>query len=825
MIELSTSKYDTFIDVLLPLAVNQAYTYRVPSNLSNSIHIGSRVVVPFHGNRLYTAIVSSVHNKAPIHYEAKYIINILDETPVVLESQINFWRWIADYYLCNIGDVMNAALPSAMKLSSESNLVINPSADYDKNELSDQEYLIIEAIEVQGGISINDVQKILDIKTVMPIIKNLINKGCIYLLEEIQEKYTAKTRSIIELNSFYTDVENLKTLFAELESKPKQVDALQAYLRLSKTEKNITSKMLIEEAAISSSVINTLIKKEVFIKSEVKVSRITDIVNDEELESSFQLNAEQLEVLNNILLDESNTPALIHGVTSSGKTMVFIELIKEQLKLNGQVLILIPEIGLTTQLIERYKLHFNENIAVYHSKYSEKQRVEIWQNVLSGKSRIILGTRSSIFLPFQSLNLIIVDEEHDASYKQNEPNPRYNARDCAIYLANNFNAKIILGSATPSMESYYNALNGKYILHSLKNRFGTANLPKIQLVSTQNEFPKENLSAIIGKTLQEEIKLRLERKEQVILFQNRRGYAPYLQCTTCGHTPYCVNCEVGLTYHKWSDELRCHYCGFHSKVMKVCVACGAGHMELKGHGTEKIEDELKELFPEARVARMDLDTTRKKNAYQDLLNSIENAEIDILVGTQMVTKGLDFNLVTLVGILQADSLLNHQDFRAHERAFQLIEQVSGRAGRRDIQGQVVIQTYKPDHPILQLASRHDYDLFLRHQLNERKQFKYPPYCRVIEISVKHKEMKTTQLAAIELCKEIKKFVDGASVLGPEFPVIGKVRNNYINRIILKLDRKGKQLLHQKNLLRNAVIELKSKKNFKSVNIVIDVDPM
>ncbi len=825
MIELSTSKYDTFIDVLLPLAVNQAYTYRVPSNLSNSIHVGSRVVVPFHGNRLYTAIVSSVHNKAPIHYEAKYIINILDETPVVLESQIKFWRWIADYYLCNIGDVMNAALPSAMKLSSESNLVINPSADYDKNELSDQEYLIIEAIEVQGGISINDVQKILDIKTVMPIIKNLINKGCIYLLEEIQEKYTAKTRSIIELNSFYTDVENLKTLFTELESKPKQVDALQAFLRLSKTEKNITSKMLIEEAAISSSVINTLIKKEVFIKSEIKVSRLADIVNDEELESSFQLNAEQLEVLNNILLDDSNTPALIHGVTSSGKTMVFIELIKEQLKLNGQVLILIPEIGLTTQLIERYKLHFNENIAVYHSKYSEKQRVEIWQNILSGKSRIILGTRSSIFLPFQSLNLIIVDEEHDASYKQNEPNPRYNARDCAIYLANNFNAKIILGSATPSMESYYNALNGKYILHSLKNRFGTANLPKIQLVSAQNEFPKENLSAIIGKTLQEEIKLRLERKEQVILFQNRRGYAPYLQCTTCGHTPYCVNCDVGLTYHKWSDELRCHYCGFHSKVMKVCVACGAGHMELKGHGTEKIEDELKELFPEARVARMDLDTTRKKNAYQDLLNSIENAEIDILVGTQMVTKGLDFNLVTLVGILQADSLLNHQDFRAHERAFQLIEQVSGRAGRRDIQGQVIIQTYKPDHPILQLASRHDYDLFLRHQLNERKQFKYPPYCRVIEISVKHKEMKTTQLAAIELCKEIKKFVDGAAVLGPEFPVIGKVRNNYINRIILKLDRKGKQLLHQKNLLRNAVIELKSKKNFKSVNIVIDVDPM
>lgn len=825
MTELLTSKYDTFIDVLLPLAINQAYTYRVPSQNTNTIHVGSRVVVPFHGNRLYTAIVTAVHNKAPIHYEAKYIINILDETPVVLESQINFWRWLADYYLCNIGDVMNAALPSAMKLSSESNLVLNPSADYDKNELSDQEYLIIEAIEVQGGISINDVQKILDIKTVMPIIKNLINKGCIYLLEEIQEKYKAKTRSFIQLNSFYSDVDNLKNLFIELESKPKQVDALQAFLRLNKSEKNISAKMLIEEASISSSAINTLLKKEVFIKTEVIVSRLTENINDDELDSSFQLNAEQVEVLNNILLDESNTPALIHGVTSSGKTMVFIELIKEQLKLNNQVLILIPEIGLTTQLIERYKLHFNENIAVYHSKYSEKQRVEIWQNVLNGKSRIILGTRSSIFLPFQSLKLIIVDEEHDASYKQNEPNPRYNARDCAIYLANSFNAKIILGSATPSMESYYNALNGKYSLHELKNRFGAASLPKIQLVPVQNEFPKENLSGIIGKTLQEEIKLRLERKEQVILFQNRRGYAPYLQCTTCGHTPYCINCDVGLTYHKWSDELRCHYCGFHSKVMKVCIACGAGHMELKGHGTEKIEDELKEIFPEARIARMDLDTTRKKNAYQDLLNSIENSEVDILVGTQMVTKGLDFNSVTLVGILQADSLLNHQDFRAHERAFQLIEQVSGRAGRRDIQGQVIIQTYKPDHPILQLASRHDYNLFLRHQLNERKQFKYPPFCRIIEISVKHKDMKTTQLAAIELCKEIKKFIDSSAVLGPEFPAIGKVRNNYINRIILKLDRKGKQLLHQKNLLRNTIIELKSKKNFKSVNVVVDVDPM
>lgn len=825
MNELLTSKYDIFIDVLLPLAINQAYTYRVPSQHANVLQVGSRVVVPFHGNRLYTAIVSAVHNNAPVHYEAKYIINILDETPVVLESQINFWRWLADYYLCNIGDVMNAALPSAMKLSSESNLVLNPSADYDKNELTDQEYLIIEAIEVQGGISINDVQKILDIKTVMPIIKNLINKGCIYLLEEIQEKYKAKTRSIIELNSFYTDVENLKNLFHELESKPKQVDALQAFLRLSKTEKNISSKMLIETAAISSSAINTLIKKDVFVKSDVKVSRLVDNINEEELDSSFQLNSEQIEVLNNILLDESNTPALIHGVTSSGKTMVFIELIKEQLKLNHQVLILIPEIGLTTQLIERYKLHFNENIAVYHSKYSEKQRVEIWQNVLNGKSRIILGTRSSIFLPFQSLKLIIVDEEHDSSYKQNDPNPRYNARDCAIYLANNFNAKIILGSATPSMESYYNALNGKYLLHVLKNRFGAASLPKIHLVPVQKEFPKENQSSIIGTTLQEEIKLRLERKEQVILFQNRRGYAPYLQCITCGHTPYCVNCDVGLTYHKWSDELRCHYCGFHSKVMKVCVACGSGHMELKGHGTEKIEDELKEIFPEARIARMDLDTTRKKNAYQDLLNSIENSEIDILVGTQMVTKGLDFNSVTLVGILQADSLLNHQDFRAHERAFQLIEQVSGRAGRRDVQGQVIIQTYKPDHPILQLASRHDYELFLRHQLNERKQFKYPPFCRIIEISVKHKDMKTTQLAAIELCKEIKKFIDASAVLGPEFPAIGKVRNNYINRIVLKLDRKGNQLLHQKSLLRNTIIELKSRKNFKSVNFVVDVDPM
>ncbi len=823
MTELTPSKYDTYADVILPLALPQTYTYRVSVEAISSIKIGSRVIVPFQGNRLYTGIVENIHSNAPQHYTAKYILNVLDDDAIVQAKHIEVWKWIANYYVCTLGEVMNAALPTALKLTSESKVVLNKLAEFDIDELDDKEYLIIEATQMRESVSIQDIQKILDQKTVMPIIKQMIQKNLIFLEEELIEKYKVKTIKHLVLNSLYEEQHLLKNLFQELEKRPKQVEVLQLYVSLKRSHDLVSIKLLTNEGA-SSSAIQTLIKNEVFSLVESPISRLISNASDEN--KDFELNDEQQKAL--IETREAfqlNIPVLLHGITSSGKTMVFIELIKEQLKQEKQVLILVPEIGLTTQLIERYKRYFNEDIGVYHSRYSENQRAEIWQQVLKSKYNIILGTRSSIFLPFQQLGLIIVDEEHDSSYKQVEPNPRYNARDVAIYLSHHYQAKVILGSATPSLESYYNTIQKKYRLVELKSRFGKANLPKTELVALQNDIDRDHKQDLFGKTLLSEIAICLEKKEQVILFQNRRGYAPFLHCHQCGHSPQCTQCDVSLTYHKWKNELRCHYCGYHTKVMEHCPSCGSNHIQMMGLGTEKIEEELQVYFPSAKIARMDLDTTRGKNSLQELINDFENSEIDILVGTQMVTKGLDFDKVSLVGIIQADSLINHPDFRSHERAFQLIEQVSGRAGRRETQGKVIIQTNKPEHPILQLASRHDYDSFLRLQLQERKQFYYPPFVRLIEITLKHKESNKVQHAAQFLAKEYKGIFGQKSVLGPEFPAISKVRNQYIQKIVLKLDRTSVSLEKSKEVIRIKITELKSKKEYASCSISIDVDPI
>ncbi len=823
MTDISVSKYDTYVDVILPLALPQTYTYRVSIEHITQIKIGSRVIVPFQGNRLYTGIVALVHHTAPSNYASKYLLNVLDDDAVVSERHIDFWKWIAKYYMCTVGEVMNAALPTAMKLTSETKIILNTENQFDKNELNDKEYLIVEAIEIQGSISIIDIQKILDQKTVMPVIKAMIQKGYIFLEEELLEKYKVKTKKIIVLHEQYLESAMLKALFDALEKKPKQLDVLQQYLSLKKQQDTITSKELIN-LGLSSSAINTLIKNEVFVVDEIIVSRIEkpEVVDQLIMELSEEQKYAMQEIQESF---NKNQPVLLYGITSSGKTMLYIELIKEQISKGNQVLILVPEIGLTTQLIERYKQHFETEIGVYHSRYNENQRAEVWQNVKNQKTKIILGTRSSIFLPFESLGLIIVDEEHDPSYKQNEPNPRYHARDSSIYLSTLFNANIILGTATPSVESYYNCLQDKYKLVHLKNRFGAAKLPEVQLVALQNDIEKESSQDLFGKTLIYEIENRLTRKEQVILFQNRRGYAPFLQCNICGHSPQCTQCDVSLTYHKWKNELRCHYCGYHIPVLKVCPSCGSAHLEMKGMGTEKIEEELQVIFPEARIARMDLDTTRRKNNLQDLINEFENGQIDILVGTQMVTKGLDFEKVTLVGIIQADALINHPDFRSHERAFQLIEQVSGRAGRRDQLGKVIIQTFKPDHPILQLASVHDYDKFLHQQLNERKQFYYPPFVRLIEITLKHREAQKVQTASQRLASELKKIFSQKAVLGPEFPAVSKVRNQYIQKILLKLDRNSMNLEKSKEILKIKIAELKSNKEFSACTVLVDVDPL
>ncbi len=823
MTELGFSKYDTYADVILPLALPQSFTYRVSIEAIEKIKVGSRVIVPFQGNRLYTGIVERIHYNAPQHYTSKYILNVLDDEPILHLKQLELWNWIAKYYACHTGEVMNAALPTALKLTSETKVVLNKQAEFDKDELNDKEYLIIEAIQIQESISIQDIQKILDQKTVMPLIKQMIQKGYIYLEEEVQEKYKVKTIKHLVLKPLYLEEGMMKILFNELEKRPKQIEVIQAYLRLKKEHELVSAKLIVELGA-SNSAIQTLIKNEIFELAEQEISRIESNVSEEQ--QVFVLNTEQQEALTEIKdAFENRMPVLLYGITSSGKTILFIELIKEQLLRGKQVLILVPEIGLTAQLIERYKKHFDEEIGVYHSRYSENQRAEVWQQTLKSKFKIILGTRSSIFLPYENLGLIIVDEEHDPSYKQNEPNPRYNARDVSIYLAHHYSANVILGSATPSIESYYNSIQKKYRLVELKNRFGTAQLPETTIVALQNDLDKDSTQQLFGKTLLGEIEIRLAKKEQVILFQNRRGYSPFLHCHQCGHSPQCTQCDVSLTYHKWKNELRCHYCGYHTPVIKVCPSCGSAHIQMMGLGTEKIEEELQVYFPAARIARMDLDTTRKKNTLQDLINDFENGEIDILVGTQMVTKGLDFEKVTLVGIIQADTLINHPDFRSHERAFQLIEQVSGRAGRRAEQGKVIIQTNKPDHPILQLASRHDYDSFLRQQLTERKQFYYPPFVRLIEITLKHKDSHKVQRAAQLLAKEYKQLFTAKSVLGPEFPAVSKVRNQYIQKIILKLDRMSINLEKSKEIIRIKIAELKSNKEYGACTVLIDVDPI
>lgn len=822
MTETLNVKYDTYVNVILPLALPQSYTYRMNIDLYEKVKIGSRVIVPFQGNRLYTGIVEKIHHVAPQNYTAKYVMNVLDEEAVVTENQLKLWYWLAKYYLCNVGEILNAALPSALKLTSETKIILNKESEFDKLELDEKEYLIVEAIELQESISIQDIQKILDQKTVMPLIKSMIQKGYVLLDEELQERYKAKTIKYLVLDNIYKEAEMLKSLFEQLEKRPKQIDVLQAYLKLRKEQEFVGIKQ-ITDLGLSQSAIQTLIKNEVFKIEEIEISRL--LPNKSEDQIIFDLNEEQQNALSEIQQAfEKKLPVLLHGITSSGKTVVFIELIKEQLKKGKQVLILVPEIGLTTQLIERYKKHFNENIGVYHSKYTENQRAEVWQTCLTNGYKIILGTRSSIFLPFNSLGLIIVDEEHDTSYKQVEPNPRYNARDTAIYLAHQSNANIILGSATPSIESYYNCLQNKYKLINLKNRYGSAALPETLIVSLQNDFEKDSPQRLFGKTIISEIESRLARKEQVILFQNRRGYAPFIHCHSCGHSPQCTNCDVSLTYHKWKNELRCHYCGYHIPVIKTCQSCGSSHLEMMGLGTEKIEEELEQIFPDAKIARMDLDTTRGKNNLQDLINEFELGEIDILVGTQMVTKGLDFEKVTLVGIIQADTLVNHPDFRAHERAYQLIEQVSGRAGRRDTEGKVIIQTYKAEHPIIQLASRHDYDTFLRQQLLERKQFYYPPFVRLIEITIKHKESNKVQSTSNHLAKELRSIFGIKAVLGPEFPAISKIRNQYIQKIMLKLDRQNLNLEKSKEILRIKIAELKSNKLYNSCSLILDVDP-
>lgn len=806
----------------MPLAISRNYTYRVPFEMNQMVEIGKRVVVQFGKSKLYTAIISAITEQAPEKYEAKYIIEILDDRPVVTDSQLKFWHWVAEYYMCNEGEVMNAALPSALKLASETKVMLNREYEFDRTVLNDKEFLITEALDIQAELTVSDIAKLLGQKTVMPILKSLFEKNIINISEEVSERYKPRRKTYLKLHPDYNNQESLKELFVILEKRaPKQADAVLAYIKLSRLQKNITKNELIEESGASESSLKSLVEKEVFIAEERIISRLGFEENDDI--ANFTLSdAQQIafeEVKEQIA---EKDVVLLHGVTSSGKTQIYIRLIEEAIATGKQVLYLLPEIALTTHIIERLRIYFGASIGVYHSRFNDNERVEVWRKVLNNEYSVVLGARSSVFLPFQNLGLIIVDEEHETSYKQYDPAPRYNARDAAIYLANMHRAKVLLGSATPAFETYFNARTKKFGLVQLTERYGGVQLPLIEVVSIGKETKDKTMQSHFSSVLMGDITQAISNKEQVILFQNRRGYAPILMCRICAYTPKCINCDVSLTYHKHTGKLHCHYCGYKQDTPSVCPACGSTHLEYKGFGTEKVEDELSVLMPDARLARMDLDTTRSRNALQTILNNLEEKKIDVLVGTQMVAKGLDFADVTVIGIINADSLLKYPDYRANERSFQMLAQVSGRAGRRGKQGKVVIQTYDPNHRVIKQVIANDYaDLYFT-EMEERKSFHYPPFYRIINLDIKHKNPEILYNQAEYLATELRKHF-GERVIGPEQPLINRIRNYYIKSIMLKFERDGISIVKAKALIREVITQFQTTKLAKGSIVQPDVD--
>jgi primosomal protein N' (replication factor Y) (superfamily II helicase) len=812
-----------YADIILPLALpKRTYTYAAPDELAPLLQPGIRVEVQFGRSKLYSGLVERVHDERP-DYPVKNILGVLEEVTVVSPRQFRLWDWIADYYCCTLGEVMQAALPGHLKLTSETRIVSNPEFGHDFSELDNDEYLIAEALHLQNEISIDDARKILNKKTVFPVVQRLLNKGVLFLREDLLEKFKPRKVMAVRLaEPYHSRPELLKEAFEALEKTERQLETVMAFLTLSKRQPFVRKGELLDKAGVSDATLKNVVKKGILEIYDRTVSRISGY--DNALSGAGELSKGQNEACSAIRAHfEHKNTVLLHGVTGSGKTRIYIELIRETLQRGGQVLYLLPEIALTTQLTGRLQQVFGSEIAVYHSKINYNERVELWRGAAVGKP-IIMAARSGLFLPFQNLQLIIVDEEHDNSFKQYDPAPRYNARDAAIYLAGLYGAKVLLGTATPSVESYHNALSGKYGLVELNERFGGLQLPEIKTVDLREQVKTRQMLGIFSPPLLEALQQALDQGEQAILFQNRRGYSPIQECGVCGWSAQCRHCDVSLTFHKHSNRLRCHYCNYQTEPAVVCPACGSGKIALLGFGTEKIEDELKIHLPKARVARMDLDTAGSKGKLVALLDDFEERRIDILVGTQMVTKGLDFDNVGVVGVLSADQLIRFPDFRSGERAFQLLTQVSGRAGRKNKRGRVLIQAYAPQHPILQDVFDGDFQRFMQRELAERNAFRYPPFYRLIGLGIRHKDDKTVFSAAVQLGKILQTKL-GDRVLGPVQPHIPRIRGYYGQEILLKLEKSAPLLAAAKTLIRHSVEVLLGKPGFGQVIVSVDVDPM
>lgn len=832
-----------FVNVLLPLPVAGYFTYRVPYELNESVAVGKRVVVQFGKKKIYTALIREI-TETPPSVQPKYILSVLDVQPVVNQTQFRFWEWMAAYYCCTPGEVMNAALPSALKLASETKIMLNRDVVIGPETLREKEYMLITALQECGSMTLSEASRTIEQARIIPLIHTMIEKGLIVTEEQLHERYKPKTEMYVRLGEGYPDELRLQIAYEELQKRAgKQLEVLIEYIHLSQCLtaelKPVTKSELLKRFPQGSAPLKALEKKGILVIEEKQVSRLAG-ANATAGSDSITLNGQQAEALEKIRSEFSGkNVVLLHGVTSSGKTEIYINLIREMIEQGRQVLYLLPEIALTAQIINRLRKYFGARVGVYHSRYDENERIEIWKNVAHesavegelfpetvhkiAKYDIILGARSALFLPYNNLGLVIVDEEHDPSYKQYEPAPRYNARDSAIYLASLHHAGVLLGSATPSIETYHHASNGKYGLAELPERFGNLLMPEIRLIDLKEEHRNKRMKSIFSVTLLDAIQQALDNKEQVILFQNRRGFSLYLDCSSCHWTPHCVNCDVSLVYHKKQNMLRCHYCGFSTQVPGQCPECGHPGMMMKGFGTEKVEEELGVFIPEANIARMDLDSTRSKYSYQKIIADFEDRRIDILVGTQMVTKGLDFDNVSLVGILNADNLLSYPEFRSAERGFQLMSQVSGRSGRKNKQGKVLLQAYNVSNDILRFVLSHDYLSMYNSQLAERKRFIYPPFCRLITITVKHIHSDRVNKAAAELAKLLRQPF-GKRVLGPEYPLVTRVRNFYLKNIMLKLE-KGISLPHAKEELMKAVKALAANPEYSGVRVVLDVDPV
>jgi primosomal protein N' (replication factor Y) len=813
-----------FVEVILPLALNKTFTYQVSEAEFKYIQAGMRLAVPFGKSKIYTALAIEVHQNPPTLYEAKEIYQILDKKPIVNDIQLKHWQWISSYYMCAIGDVYRAALPSSLLLESETIITALPIEFIDDSVLSDDEFLIREALQQQSSLKVKEVMDIVNRKNIFPLLQHLIDKKIISLQEEIHENYKPKLVRYVRLYPQFTTNEGLTSLLDSIKSE-KQKSLLLGYFQLqATTKKPISVKDLLDFTTLTSAIVKTLIDKEILEEYHLIQDR-TDYLSVEN-SPILKLSSAQQNALDEIKKQfEEKAICLLHGVTSSGKTEIYSQLIRENMQSGKQILFLLPEIALTTQLLSRLRKFFGNKVAVFHSKYNANERIEVWNQVLenSPKAQVVIGARSALFLPFSNLGLIIVDEEHEPNFKQTDPAPRYHARDAATVLANFHQAKVLMGSATPSIETYFNALSKKYGLVELTERFGDIPMPEIVLVDLKDKYFRKRMNGHFSDTLLEEITTALSLGEQVILFQNRRGFAPLLECMSCGHVPQCSNCDVSLTYHKFKNQLRCHYCGYAIAKPTHCHQCSSVDLDTKGFGTEQIELELASIFPHKRIQRMDQDTTRGKFGYDKIIDRFQNREVDILVGTQMLAKGLDFDNVSLVGILNADNMLFFPDFRAFERSFQMMTQVSGRAGRANKMGKVIIQTYNPNHNTIQQVTRNDYKAMYKEQVYERQLFMYPPYTKLIKITLKHKDYEKVKESAQWLYQVLQQNLN-MSILGPEEPAISKIRNEYIRTIMIKIPEKVSQQ-GTKKTIQKILNSFEAIAQYRAVKLIINIDPL